>query len=157
MTHTLIMEFTESGELKEAFNLFDRDGTGTIPIGDLGTVVRALGLNPTEAEVADLEVQVDPARKGYVAFADFLTMMAQRPIEADTEADIIDAFRAFDTDNRGGVDKAELKRILTRLGEENLTAAEFDGVFGDAEIDAAGKFRYEDQVQQLCFGPFTKF
>jgi|TARA_B110000208_G_scaffold190119_1_gene253236 calmodulin len=151
------MSFAEQNELKEAFNLFDRDGTGTIPIGDLGTVVRALGLNPTEAEVADLEVQVDPARKGYVQFADFLTMMAQRPIEADTEADIIDAFRAFDTTNGGGVHKAELKRILTRLGEENLTAAEFDGVFGDAPVDADGRFRYEDQVQSLCFGPFTKF
>ena len=149
--------FTETSELREAFNLFDRDGTGSIPISDLGTVVRALGLNPTEAEVADLEVQVDPARKGYVQFADFLTMMAQRPIEPDTEAEIVDAFRAFDTTNAGGIDKSELKRILTRLGEENLTAAEFDGVFGDAEVDASGKFRYEDLVQQLRFGPFTKF
>lgn len=36
-------------EFKEAFSLFDKDGDGTITTKELGTVMRSLGQNPTEA------------------------------------------------------------------------------------------------------------
>lgn len=41
-------------ECKECFTLFDKDGDGKIQAQELGTVVRSLGLNPTEAEVQDI-------------------------------------------------------------------------------------------------------
>lgn len=44
-------------EAKEAFALFDKRGAGTIPKSSLGDVLRALGQNPTQKEVADLASQ----------------------------------------------------------------------------------------------------
>jgi Ca2+-binding EF-hand superfamily protein len=41
-------------ETKEAFALFDKKGTGTISRESLGDLLRALGQNPTQAEVAEL-------------------------------------------------------------------------------------------------------
>ena len=41
-------------EYKEAFALFDKKGTGAVPREVLGDLLRALGQNPTQAEVADL-------------------------------------------------------------------------------------------------------
>ena len=41
-------------EFKEAFSLFDKDGDGTITTKELGTVMRSLGQNPTEAELMDM-------------------------------------------------------------------------------------------------------
>ena len=46
-------------EFKEAFSLFDKDGDGTITTKELGTVIRSLGQNPTEAEVRDMVNEVD--------------------------------------------------------------------------------------------------
>ena len=41
-------------EIKEAFSLFDKKGSGTILSENLGDLLRALGQNPTQAEVASL-------------------------------------------------------------------------------------------------------
>ena len=41
-------------EYKEAFALYDKKGTGAVPRETLGDLLRALGQNPTQAEVAEL-------------------------------------------------------------------------------------------------------
>ena len=53
MTVEILLEF------KEAFSLFDKDGDGTITSTELGTVMRSLGANPTEAELQDMINEVD--------------------------------------------------------------------------------------------------
>ncbi len=40
--------------MKQAFNEFDVDGGGTINTRELGYAMRAMGMNPTEAELLDL-------------------------------------------------------------------------------------------------------
>jgi Ca2+-binding EF-hand superfamily protein len=44
-----------STNYKEAFQLFDKRGTGRVPRDSLGDLLRACGQNPTLAEIADLE------------------------------------------------------------------------------------------------------
>lgn len=55
-------------QCKEAFTLFDKDNDGCINTPELGTVMRALGKNPTEAEVRALAQEVDPDGRGIINF-----------------------------------------------------------------------------------------
>ena len=41
-------------EIREAFSLFDSDGSGSISAAECGTVIRSLGHNPTDDEIKDL-------------------------------------------------------------------------------------------------------
>ena len=43
----------EAKRIKDTFVLFDKNGDGIIKSREVGTVMRALGLNPLEAEVQD--------------------------------------------------------------------------------------------------------
>lgn len=45
-------------EYREAFALFDKRGTGQVPRESLGELLRSLGQNPTQAEVAGLESKI---------------------------------------------------------------------------------------------------
>ena len=60
-------------EFKEAFSLFDKDGDGTITTKELGTVMRSLGQNPTEAELQDMVNEVDADGNGTIGALPLLT------------------------------------------------------------------------------------
>jgi calmodulin len=75
-------------EFKEAFSLFDKDGDGTITTKELGTAMRSLGQNPTEAELQDMVNEVDADGNGTIDFLEFLTMMARKMKDTDSEEEL---------------------------------------------------------------------
>ncbi|CAI5683182.1 calmodulin 3 [Phyllostomus discolor] len=127
-------------EFKEAFSLFDKDGDGTITTKELGTVMRSLGQNPTEAELQDMINEVDAD--------EFLTMMARKMKDTDSEEEIREAFRVFDKDGNGYISAAELRHVMTNLGEK-LTDEEVDEMIREADIDGDGQVNYEEFVQMM--------
>ena len=102
-------------EFKEAFSLFDKDGSGSISAVELGTVMRSLGQNPTEAELQDMINEVDTggdgagAGDGEIDFNEFLVMMAKKMKDTDSEEEIKEAFKVFDKDGNGFISAAELR------------------------------------------------
>jgi len=135
-------------EFKEAFSLFDKDGDGTITTKELGTVMRSLGQNPTEAELQDMINEVDADGNGTIDFPEFLTMMARKMKDTDSEEEIREAFRVFDKDGNGFISAAELRHVMTNLGEK-LTDEEVDEMIREADIDGDGQVNYEEFVTMM--------
>ena len=46
-------------ELRQTFNFFDKKKTGYITGAEIGTVMRSVGQNPTDAEVTDMIHEID--------------------------------------------------------------------------------------------------
>jgi calmodulin len=99
------------GEFKEAFSLFDKDGDGSITTQELGTVMRSLGQNPTEAELKDMIHEVDADGDGTIDFAEFLDLMARKMKDADSDEELKEAFKVFDKDQNGFISAAEVCAI----------------------------------------------
>ena len=62
-------------EFKKFFGLFDKDKDNTISTKELGTVLRALGMNPTEIGLQNMVRQFDKDRNGTIEFAEFVTII----------------------------------------------------------------------------------
>lgn len=54
------------------------DCLGCITTKELGTVMRSLGQNPTEAELQDMINEVDADGNGTIDFPEFLNLMARK-------------------------------------------------------------------------------
>ncbi|VDI53673.1 calmodulin [Mytilus galloprovincialis] len=133
-------------EFKEAFSLFDKDGDGTITTKELGTVMRSLGQNPTEAELQDMINEVDADGNGTIDFPEFLTMMAKKMKDSDSEDELKEAFKVFDKDGNGFISAAELRHVMTNLGEK-LTDEEVDEMIREADTDGDGQVNYEETIR----------
>ncbi|KAK9247527.1 hypothetical protein V1506DRAFT_532199 [Lipomyces tetrasporus] len=135
-------------EFKEAFSLFDKNNDGQITTKELGTVMRSLGQNPSEAELADMINEVDVDNNGTIDFPEFLTMMARKMKDTDSEEEIKEAFRVFDRDNNGYISSTELRHVMTSIGER-LSDEEVDLMIKEADTNNDGRIDYNEFVQLM--------
>ncbi|CAC5377257.1 CALM [Mytilus coruscus] len=145
----VLMTDMNPGKFQEAFTLFDKDGDGTITTKELGTVMRSLGQNPTEAELHDMINEVDADGNGTIDFPEFLTMMAKKMQgSGDDQEELREAFRVFDKDGNGFISAAELRHVMTNLGEK-LTDGEVDEMIREADTDGDGQVNYSEFVKMM--------
>jgi len=76
--------------------------------------MRSLGQNPSESELQD----------------------------TDSEEEIREAFKVFDRDNNGFISAAELRHVMTSIGEK-LTDDEVDEMIREADQDGDGRIDCE--------------
>ena len=132
-------------EIKETFSLYDKNGDGTITAKELGTVMRAMGENPSRSELRDMISAMDTDRNGVVDFPEFLRMIAKKLKDSRSAEEYRDTFRAFDRDGNGFISPAELKKAMRRLGEK-LTDKEVDEMIKEADTNGDGQVSFEEFV-----------
>ena len=62
-------------EILEAFNFFDKDGSGTISADEVKTVMVALGEDLSDMDILDMIREADTKGNGEVCYQDFVKMM----------------------------------------------------------------------------------
>eukprot|EP00189_Rhodosorus_marinus_P006250 CAMPEP_0113969318 /NCGR_PEP_ID=MMETSP0011_2-20120614/10216_1 /TAXON_ID=101924 /ORGANISM="Rhodosorus marinus" /LENGTH=151 /DNA_ID=CAMNT_0000982893 /DNA_START=106 /DNA_END=561 /DNA_ORIENTATION=+ /assembly_acc=CAM_ASM_000156 len=140
----------EEEEIKEAFNLFDRDGDGKITTDELGTVMRSLGACPTQAQVKQIIAEIDPQGTGLVDYSVFESVMKKNKGTGLTAEEVCEAFRVFDKEGVGKIAATELRHVMTTIGGvEKLTNAEADEMIKEANVDRDGMIDYFQFTEKL--------
>lgn len=136
-------------DIKEMFQLFDKDGDNTISSDEMGKVLRSLGFLMSNKEVRQAVKQIDTNGNGKIEFGEFrnfiIKQFKQSKSEQDTRQEIRQAFRIFDRDGNGYIEKSELRRAMRSLGEP-LSESELDMMIKDADRNGDGKIDYEEFV-----------
>ena len=126
-------------EIKEAFDLFDTNKTGTLDYHELKVAMRALGFDVKKPEVLEHVKDGD----GYIVFDDFLDIMTEKIRNRDPVEEILKAFKLFDEDGTGKVSLRNLKRVARELGE-NLSDDELQAMIDEFDKDQDGEISEQE-------------
>ncbi|KAG8130377.1 putative Myosin light chain protein [Naja naja] len=83
---------------------------------------------------------------GPINFTMFLNLFGEKLSGTDTEETILNAFKMFDPDAKGNINKDYMKRLMMSQGDK-FTAEEIDQMFQSSPIDSAGNLDYK----ALCY------
>ena len=140
---------TSSLKLKQTFDIFDRDGSGSIETEELSKVLEALGQKITESQLEEMVNELDLNRDGQIDFEEFASLSI---LSADGESQdeyLRRIFEKFDKNGDGQIDVAEMSSEAMTLLNKNLSDTEIIEMFRIADNDGNGQLDYDEFVQVI--------
>jgi Ca2+-binding EF-hand superfamily protein len=154
----LVSLFGQVEHFREAFNLFDTDGGGSIDIEELGSCLRSLGKNLNEQELSDMIAEYDQENTGVISFDGFLDMIASQTADLDVDKEMVAAFCEFDTACVGRLDRQTFCKILSGWSsdEEDDSGSWMERLVGgqQSKISLVDVDKMLDRFQ--CVDPVTQ-
>ena len=134
-------------EFKEAFQIFDKDGDGSINTKELGSVMRSLGQNLSEEEIQKMIEEVDKDDSGTIDFREFLGLITKKIKEKDNDEELCEAFRLFDKDGDGQISAHEFRYVMMTSGD--LNEQEIENMIREVDTDGDGYIDYPEFIRVM--------
>ncbi|KAF6139031.1 hypothetical protein GIB67_010757 [Kingdonia uniflora] len=135
-------------EIREAFELFDTDGSGTIDAKELNVAMRALGFEMTEEQINQMIADVDKDGSGAIDYDEFEYMMTAKIGERDTKEELMKAFKIIDQDRNGKISASDIKRIAKDLNEK-FNDQEIEEMIDEADRDHDGEVNSDEFIRMM--------
>ena len=133
---------TTIAEIRELFTLFDKNSDGYVNTTELGTIIRALNMNPSESDVSEMMKDVDSSNSGSFDQNSLISLVARRGKTVETLDEMIEALRLFGENNGDAKDKDKeivkmsvesFKYSMTTIGEKMLDH-QIEEILTDSEL-----------------------
>jgi centrin-1 len=112
----------EVDEIRQAFDLFDTNGTGKIDPKELKAAMQSLGFDTKNPTIFQLIAELDTpevSKKGGIDFDSFVEAINNKLGDKETKEGIRRIFELFiDDPNQETITLASLRRIARELGEQ---------------------------------------
>ncbi len=132
----------QEDQIKQAWELFDTDGSGSIEHYELRDVMRKLGLNPTQDELDDIIRDIDKDMDGEIDYNEFLRLMSTKLKDAQTQDELFEAFLVFDTQNKKSFGARELTEVSQML-RCNFSTEDISEMIAVADLNGDGQINFE--------------
>ncbi|CAI5444139.1 unnamed protein product [Caenorhabditis angaria] len=134
-------------DCREVFAYFDSKGDERISVQQVGDVLRALGQNPTEAEIQKCVASFE--KESRLSFEDFVPIFQSvgKTREKHSVEEFVEGLSHFDKEGNGMINVAELRHLLTTLGER-LSDEDVDQLLA-GHNDSHGNVNIADFVRAI--------
>lgn len=142
-------------EIKEAFDLFDSNKSGSIDTEELKSALQSLGIDAKNQTLTNMIADIDKNNNGDIDFDEFIDMMTavsikfllclQKMSDKDTREDLEKVYQLFlgDDENADGIEIKHLKRVAKELNE-NIKDDELNEMIIRADLNKDGKVSFEE-------------
>ncbi|KFB50930.1 AGAP006178-PB-like protein [Anopheles sinensis] len=135
-----------SNLLRDAFNAFDKEKTGSISTDVVGTILELLGHKLTEEELDEVIEEYDEDESGQLEFDEFVAL-ASNYVEPEEDYDALrkelrEVFMMYDKDAKGYLPVEEFKAILREL-DGAVPEEELDDIVDEIDADGSGTVDFE--------------
>ena len=153
----LKQNFANESEVMAAFNSWDSNKDGQISFAELKSAVQRSGQRLSDEDINAIFVVGDVDQNGEIDLDEFKAMMLPtcsdvvskfRAIRKSVR-DVQMAFKQFDSDGNGSIDKNELTSALRSSGG-NFTQQDIDALFAAGDCDGNGEIDYEEFIALMC-------
>jgi len=153
-----LLSAADRGAMGSLFQLWDRDGSGSIDRREFDENVTALGAtNAVEItqEMLDLAWgEIDLDGSGAITYEEWLAITL-RDVLAQSSSRVLDAFLQWDEDHSGTVDRNEFCNAVSRLGFDAPRCI-VEEVFDEMDTDGSGSLTFDELYKQLRQGSSVK-
>lgn len=136
----------------EVFDIFDTTKSDEIDVKDLGIIIRTLGCVVTEAELQEIQVQVEDVVTNRIPLKKFLEYMSKaieeykyKPAEAE---DLLKAFQLLDPEHRGYIMREDFEKVMMEIGEP-FSTEEINNMMAIACDPETKQINYEHYINLL--------
>ena len=130
-------------EVKEAFNVFDSEQSGSLDARELKAALKALSINLSKDEIRQIYADFGKDTREKINQEEFFEIVTPRLPDRHTKDYIKMIFKYFDLDNNDKISLRNLKKIAQEIGE-NLSEEEFKEILEEADRDNDGYIGFDD-------------
>ncbi|XP_036669300.3 calmodulin [Drosophila suzukii] len=141
LAHELTCEQVQ--ELKDAFNRYDLDSSGTLSATEMRLALISVGHEITEAELYDLIRTVTVGDGQELDLQHFMQMMAPRMADMDSDEALGRTFKLIDRDHDGFISGQDVRAIMLILGEV-VTDEDIRDICRAVDMDGDGHISLRD-------------
>eukprot|EP00347_Sterkiella_histriomuscorum_P004515 403360168 len=132
-------------EIREIFTLFDKNSDGYVNTSELGTIVRGLYLNPSEAEVVEMMRDVDPNNTGSFDQNSLISLIARKGKSQETLEEMIENLKEL-VDQSDDKEKEKMKLSVEQFKFNMMNMGEKMLEHQVEEILTDSDLVFEDQI-----------
>jgi len=133
--------------IKEAFDLFDSDKSGSISTFELKEALETIQLNSESATLKNIMENLDADKNGTVDFNEFISLLSAKAAVGDTRDDLRKVFDLFTGGKTNKITIETLRGIAAELTDLNLTESEMREMILRADTDKDNGVSFEEFYQ----------
>ena len=135
-------------EIKDAFDMIDTDGSGSIEVEELKIAMKALGFDTRKEETKKIIENLDKNKDGVISYEEFLDLLTTKLNDKDHIEEMRKIHSNIADEKTGAIDFDTLKALCKDLGEI-ITDDEIREMIEEADYDRDGEVNDLDFINLM--------